>query len=324
MLKVNIDFFSYQDQPILENILFQVSKGEHLSIMGESGSGKSTLLKLIYGLLHLEKGTIFWDKEQLLGPNYNLVPGEDFIKYVSQDFDLMPFTTVTDNIGQHLSVFEQEKHPERIQELLELIEMDRFANTKVKDLSGGQQQRVALAKALAQAPNVLLLDEPFAHIDVHRRNSLRRKIFSYTKASAITVLNVSHNPEDVLSFSDRVLVLKDGRLNALGKTRKIYQNPPDIYTASLFGEVNQIPLSLLNPKADSNTAILVYPHEFKISKVSGLPVRIAQLHFQGSHYLIAGITEENHTVFFNSKRKIQLDDIVYLTIDVKTTNARLL
>ncbi|MEO9511138.1 MAG: ABC transporter ATP-binding protein [Flavobacteriaceae bacterium] len=324
MLKVHIGSFSYQNRPILEDVSFQVAKGEHLSIMGESGSGKSTLLKLIYGLLHLNSGTIFWNREQLLGPNYNLVPGESFIKYLSQDFDLMPFTTVTDNIGQHLSVFEQEKHPERIQELLELIEMTSFAKTLVKDLSGGQQQRVALARALAQQPKILLLDEPFAHIDVFRRNALRRKIFSYTKASSISVLNASHNPEDVLSYADRVLILKEGRLNAIGKTRKLYQSPPDKYTASLFGEVNQIPLSLLNPRADSNTFILVYPHEFKVSKVSGFPVRINQLFFQGSHYLIAGITEKNQTIHFNSRRKILIDDIVYLTIDVKTTNSRLL
>ncbi|MEM9647756.1 MAG: ATP-binding cassette domain-containing protein, partial [Bacteroidota bacterium] len=98
MLNVKIDSFLYQHQTILENINFQVAKGEHLALMGESGSGKSTLLKVIYGLLHLENGEIFWGKLQALGPQFNLVPGEPYMKYLSQDFDLMPFTTVEENI----------------------------------------------------------------------------------------------------------------------------------------------------------------------------------------------------------------------------------
>src|SRR5690606_40426697 len=117
MLKVRIESFGYGDQIILDDITLDVAQGEHLALMGESGSGKSSLLKIIYGLLHLERCSVFWGEKQALGPNFNLVPGEPYMKYLAQDFDLMPFTTVEDNIDQFLSVFERETHVEQIWEL---------------------------------------------------------------------------------------------------------------------------------------------------------------------------------------------------------------
>ena len=165
MLHIRNLSFSYSKEKILEDINIRIQRGEHVAIIGESGCGKSTLLKLIYGLMDLEQGEIFWEDEQILGPAYNLVPGAPFMKYLSQDFDLMPFISVSENISQYLSVFYPEELKERTQELLEMIELTEFADKKVKTLSGGQQQRVALARVLAQKPEVLLLDEPFGHID---------------------------------------------------------------------------------------------------------------------------------------------------------------
>ena len=151
MLKVNQVYFSYQKENlILKDISFQLKEGEHLCIMGESGSGKSTLLKAIYGLLDLNKGDIYWKDQQVLGPAHHLVPGMDFFKYVPQNFDLMPYTTVSENIQKFLSRFYLEESQKRTLELLEVIEMSEFADVKVKNLSGGQQQRVAIARALAK------------------------------------------------------------------------------------------------------------------------------------------------------------------------------
>ena len=136
MLKLNNVSFSYDIAPVLKNINFSVEAGENISIIGESGCGKSTLLKIVYGLLPAE-GKIFWKNKKLLGPNFNLVPGEDFIKYLAQDFDLMLPLSVADNVGKHLSNFYPIKKKRRIRELLEVVELTDIAGKKAKLLSGG-------------------------------------------------------------------------------------------------------------------------------------------------------------------------------------------
>jgi len=170
MLTVENISFAYDVKPVLKNISFSIQKGQHIALIGASGCGKSTLLKVIYGLLEVDNGALFWENQPLLGPNYHLVPGHEHMKYLSQGFDLQAYCTVAENIGQYLSNFEPEVKKVRVQELLDIVELQDFANTKVEQLSGGQKQRVALANALAKKPEVLLLDEPFHNIDNFRRN----------------------------------------------------------------------------------------------------------------------------------------------------------
>ncbi len=291
--------------------------------MGESGSGKSTLLKAIYGLLDLDSGEIFWGKRQVLGPSFNLIPGEKNMRYVAQDFDLMPYTTVAENIGEFLSVFDQENHARRITELLEVIELVDFAEVKVKNLSGGQQQRVALARALAQEPEVLLLDEPFSSIDQFKKNQLRHNLFPYLKEKGITVLNATHDPNDVLSFADDVLVLKDGKTIAYDSIEGLYQKPKEKYVASLFGQVNQLPISLLKEYTEVDASILIYPHEFEISKESGFEVYVVNNHFKGGYYVIEGVAENSQTVFFTNPNALKIHARVYLNVSLQLVNRRI-
>ncbi|WP_343488319.1 ABC transporter ATP-binding protein [Allomuricauda sp. d1] len=323
MLTVENITFSYQKHPVLEDVSFDHLEGKHLAIMGESGSGKSTLLKAIYGLLHLDEGAILWNGDEVLGPNFNLVPGEKTMKYVSQDFDLMPFTNVSENVGEHLSVFDREHHHDRIQELLDIVGLQDFANTKVKSLSGGQQQRVALARALAQEPELLLLDEPFSSIDQFKKNELRHRLFPYLKAKGVTVITATHDPEDVLPFSDDIIVLRNGQKIAFGNTTVLYKNPREKYIATLFGQVNALPIGLLKEYAKQDQTILVYPHEFEISASSGVEVTVKKSFFRGSHYLTEGLAENGQTVLFQSKKRIDSDILVYLNIPLELVNLRL-
>ncbi len=323
MLTVTNLSFSYKNKVVLSNLSFALEKGEHLAIMGESGSGKSTLLKAIYGLLHLDAGTISWDNKQVLGPNYNLVPGESFMKYVSQEFDLMPFISVAENIGQYLSVFEGETHQSRIQELLELIGMEHFADVPIKNLSGGQKQRVALARALAQEPEVLLLDEPFSHIDQFKKNELRYRVFPYLREKGISVLTATHDSNDVLSFADTILVLKDGNMEDYQETERLFKNPKSRYVASLFGTVNELPLKELKAYAEQDISILIYPHEFEISSKSGLEVYVVNNHFKGSHYLIEGVSESGKTLFFTNTKALEVHVKVFLNVSLQLVNSRL-
>ncbi|MEQ9581043.1 MAG: ATP-binding cassette domain-containing protein [Arenibacter sp.] len=209
MLQVNSLSFAYDKKPVLTDINFKVDQGEHISIVGESGCGKSTLLKIIYGHIQPQQGEIFWGEKQVMGPDFNLVPGESYMKYLSQDFDLMPFTTVAENVSQFLSVFYPEELKARTTELLEMIDMVSFAKVKVKNLSGGQQQRVALARVLAQKPELLLLDEPFGHIDNFRKNQLRRNLFEYLKKEGISCITATHDHQDILPYANRIIVIKD-------------------------------------------------------------------------------------------------------------------
>ena len=175
MLQVKNISFGYTNKVVINKIDFTVTPGQNIAILGESGCGKSTLLKLIYGLYDLVEGQIFWNEMAVLGPQFNLIPGMDCMKYLAQDFDLMPYTTVAENVGKYLSNINIEQKNNRIQELLEIVEMTEFANIKAKFLSGGQQQRVAIARVLALEPQVLLLDEPFSHIDNFRKKCVAQK-----------------------------------------------------------------------------------------------------------------------------------------------------
>ncbi len=242
MLKVHKIQFSYQNAAILKSISFSLEKGKNLAIIGESGCGKSTLLKLIYGLHDLDAGQIFWNDIEVLGPKYHLIPGMPFMKYLAQDFDLMPFITVAENVGKYLSNFFPEDKQVRIAELLEIVEMTEYADVKAKLLSGGQMQRVALARVLALEPEVLLLDEPFSHIDNFRKNSLRRNLFAYLKEKSITCIVATHDSTDVLAFADEVAIMKQGKIIESGIPEFIYNHPKSHYIASLFGDVNEIVL----------------------------------------------------------------------------------
>ena len=322
MLHVDHVSFTYDKIPVLEDINLKVSKGEHVSIIGESGCGKSTLLKIIYGLLNVEVGEVYWDETQILGPKFNLVPGEPYMKYLSQDFDLMPFTRVEENVSEFLSVFEPEKLKERTFELLEMIEMTDFAKVKVKYLSGGQQQRVALARVLAERPEILLLDEPFSHIDNFRKNSLRRNLFGYLKNKGVTVITATHDHNDMLPFADNVVVLKDHKIIAKNTPKNLYEHPNDLYIASLFGEANKIPINIVKSYADTKRRIIVYAHEFRVSQNSGLEVVVKRSFYKGGHYMIEGVYEEQK-IYFNNPIALEPERKVFLNVSIETINQRL-
>lgn len=305
MLQVQNIQFSYQDKKNIDNLSFSLEKTKHLAIIGESGCGKSTLLKLIYGLYDLDKGHIFWNDIAVLGPKYNLVPGMPFIKYLAQDFDLMPFITVAENVGKYLSNFFPEAKQARIAALLEIVEMTEFAHVKAKLLSGGQMQRVALARVLALEPEILLLDEPFSHIDNFRKNSLRRKLFAYLKQQNITCIVATHDSTDVLSFADEVLIVKDGTVIESGDPKIIYHHPKTNYIASLFGDVNEFVFK--------GTSHLVYPHQLKVVAQSDLNVTLINSYFRGSHYLMEATLDNQH-IFFESETDIPIGTSVFLTI----------
>ena len=296
MLKVsNISFQYAPKKEILSAISFTLGEGQHLCVMGESGSGKSTLLKAIYGLLDLKKGSIYWKSHEVLGPAFHLVPGMSLFKYVAQDFDLMPYTTVAENIGKFLSRFYPEEKEQRTKELLDVIEMSSFANEKVKTLSGGQQQRVAIARALAKEPELILLDEPFGQIDNFKKNSLRRKLFSYLKEKNISCIVATHDGDDALSFADQMMVIKNKKVIAFDSPRNLYKSPPEHYVAALFDDVNELCVDGENR--------FIYPHQIETSIDSSHKVVVKKSFFKGSFWLIEA-TYNSQAIFFKNAENI--------------------
>lgn len=286
MLSVDHITFKYKDQNTLNDISFQLKKGSHLAVMGESGCGKSTLLKAIYGLLDLESGSICYQEEELFGPEQHLVPGHPFMKFLTQELNIMPFTSVFENVAEHLSRFDMEAREKRALELIEVVDLSQYKDTKVMNLSGGQKQRVALAKVLSKEPEVLLLDEPFSQIDHFRKNELRYRLFHYLKEKSISCITATHDRNDVLPLADELMIMREGKVVAHNTPKYLYENPSDVYSASLFSEVNVVPAIIFNPKSPKMDTIL-YPNEIFITeKEKGVIGVVTQCYFQGNGYLL--------------------------------------
>jgi len=253
----------------------------------------------------LNSGQIYWNDTEVLGPKYHLIPGMDYMKYLAQDFDLMPFITVAENVGKYLSNIYKDKKNQRIAELLDIVEMSELAHVKAKYLSGGQMQRIALARVLALEPEVLLLDEPFSHIDNFRKNSLRRKLFAYLKEKQITTIVATHDSSDVLSFADEALVMQNGTLLAQDTPQNLYQNPKSHYIASLFGDVNTVTLD--------GKEILLYPHQLVVDKKGALQVVVLNSFFKGAVYLIEA-TYNDHLLYFENDTALEKGSAIGLRI----------
>jgi len=310
MLEINQISFSYGNDSVVNDVSFSVEKGQIISIIGASGSGKSTLLKLVYGLLDANSGQMFWNKNQILGPKFHLVPGMDYMKYLAQDFDLMPFVSVAENVGRFLSNFYLKEKAERINELLELVEMTDFAHVKAKFLSGGQMQRVALARVLALEPEVLLLDEPFSHIDSYQKNRISRHLFAYCKKKGITVLFTSHTPEEALMFSDEIVVMQNGEVIEKDVPEKIYNFPKTEYIARLTGDINVIPVSYFGK--NDGSILYVRPHQIKIAE-NGLKVEVIQNYFKGNGFLVK-VQYHNDFFYIDNTTEIPIHKLIYLQI----------
>lgn len=291
MLEVkNISFSYTPGKKVIQSVSFNLEQGKMMALIGESGSGKSTILKLIYGFLSCGEGGIYYNDTKLLGFKGSLVPGELQFKYLEQDFGLMPYSTVGENVGNFLSNTNREEKEDRIRFLLNLVEMTDYLHVKANDLSGGQKQRVALAKVLAQTPAVLLLDEPFSQVDTFKKNILKRAVFDFAKENNISIILATHEVEDALAFADEMAIIKTGKIEQKGTPVYIYNNPQSEYVARLFGELTVFTREE-NPELFGEIEedkILVYPHQISISE-EGLKVKVLRSYFLGSHYLIESI-----------------------------------
>lgn len=313
MLNIQNLNYNYPDfnNNVVSDINFAVEKGEVISIIGESGSGKSTLLKLIYGLLDFKEGEILYKTKKLRGSAYNLIPGHKMMKYVAQDYDLLDFVTVGENVGKFLSNFDLELKQQNIDEALDVVEMSDFKHIFPNKLSGGQRQRVSIARALAQQPEILLLDEPFSNLDQTLKLTIREKIMDWCKAHQITVIFTTHDLNDAFYTSDKILVLHEGKMIQFDEVEKVRESPASEYVAKLFGYVNV----LKDAKSfEINSAnVIVYPEEVVISENGKFEGKVISTKFQGRDYLIR-FSSYNIELITYSTHKILTNELLRFDI----------
>lgn len=222
----------------VEHFDLQVDRGEFVSFLGPSGCGKTTTLRMIAGFEVPSSGNIKINGDDVT----NRPPNRRNVGMVFQSYALFPNMTVADNIGFGLKVARQPNSAikQRVAEMLALIKLEKFGDRYPYQLSGGQQQRVALARALAIKPQVLLLDEPLSALDAKIRVSLRQEIKSIQRQLGITTVYVTHDQEEALSLSDRVVVMSEGRIEQIGTPFQIYNFPQTPFVASFVGTLNLI------------------------------------------------------------------------------------
>lgn len=219
----------------VHDITISITPGKITAIVGESGSGKSTLLKLLYGLLAPDEGEVFFKGELVMGPVEKLIPGHDHMKMVTQHTDdLNLFATVRENVSALLPNTNLEYKKNETERMLSQLNVLALQDKRVADLSGGEKQRVAIARALITRPAVLFLDEPFNQVDASFREGLQQNIREIVAQSGLTVVMVSHDPAEVLSMADELVVLKKGSIVERGTPEEMYSEPKMLYTAQLL------------------------------------------------------------------------------------------
>ena len=302
LLNVRNLYFGYNSTSLLfRNLNLSVEKGKIIALAGESGCGKSTLLNIIYGLIDWQSGEIYLEDERIFGPKGNIVPGEKGMKLVSQHYDLMPYLTVKENVGKFISNTNLTEKKQKVAELLEVVGLTDFANVLPKNLSGGQQQRVAIARALSVMPKLLLLDEPFSNLDYSRKMELRERLFSYAKEHQLSVMISTHEIQEILPWTDQIIVLQEGRMIQNDNAEETFNNPYNSYVAKLLGEVNTVTeeeKSLLNISKN-----YFFPHKIHL-KENGLEAEVLESRFAGNHYWNK-IVINNIPLIMYSKSKVE-------------------
>lgn len=303
----------------VDTVDLSVEDGEFVTLVGPSGCGKSTTLRMIAGFISPSEGAI-----EMNGQNISeLTPDKRDIGMVFQSIALFPHMTVTENIAYGMTVssedFSQEEKDERVEEMLELIEMPETADRYPDELSGGQQQRIGLARSLALQPEILLLDEPLSALDEKLREQMQTELTRIQQELGVTTVFVTHNQEEAMTMSDRIVVMNDGDFEQIGTPDEIYNEPESVFVADFMGKSNLFPGEVARNEADQSvvrTALGEYVTE-DTSFREGTPVQLLvrpegmQLSApsdSGGENTLTGTVEIVHLLGSVTRYHVQTDD----------------
>jgi iron(III) transport system ATP-binding protein len=269
----------------LNNISFVQKRHHKIALVGETGSGKSTLLKIIAGLAQADEGEVLFQEKMVEGPLTTLVPGCEGIAYLSQHFQL-PHSLRVEQVLRYANTLDDPA------ELYEVCRIRHLLSRRTDELSGGERQRIALALALITAPTLLLLDEPFSNLDITHKRMIKDVIHDIGHTLKITCILVSHDPTDILSWADIVIVLRDGAMLQKDSPQNVYRNPADEYVAALFGSHTVLEAAHYRALASDSTMktprkkLILRPEDLRISqtKTKGIRGKVSHVLYYGSHY----------------------------------------
>lgn len=245
----------------VKNISFQLEKGELVSFLGPSGCGKTTLLNIIGGFVKNDSGSIYLEDKDIT----EYPPEKREIVTVFQNYALFPHMNVIENVKYGLKYrgYNKEEQIKLAKEYLKIVGLEGYEKNSVGELSGGQQQRVALARALVLQPKILLLDEPFSNLDAKLKIAMREEIKELQKRLGISMIFVTHDQEEALSISDRIVVMSNGEIVQIGKPEEIYYSPKNRYVAEFIGKINFLEIGNKRPEEikmrrdDSGDAVIL-------------------------------------------------------------------
>ena len=314
---------SFGDNVILKDFDFKVKKDEFLTILGPSGCGKTTILRLIGGFEEPDEGKILFDGEDIT----NKEAYERKINTVFQKYALFPHMNVYKNIAFGLNIKKMDKNliKEKVKEVLKLVNLSGFENREIESLSGGQQQRIAIARALVNEPEVLLLDEPLGALDLKLRQAMQIELKRIQKSVGITFIYVTHDQEEALSMSDTVVVLNDGEIQQMDSPLNIYNEPKNAFVADFIGESNIIEAKMLSdfkvrfldydfPCVDSgfnkmeDVEVVVRPEDvLLVDENYQIEGTVTSLVFKGVHYEMT-VDVDGYSMLVQSTEKREVGD----------------
>lgn len=297
----------FEENRGIEKIDFSIEKGELISLLGPSGCGKTTLLNIIGGFLKPDNGKIYLENRDIT----DIPPEKRDISTVFQSYALFPHMNVLENIkyGLKYKKLTKEEQNELALEYLKIVGLDGYEKKSIQELSGGQQQRVALARALVLYPKILLLDEPFSNLDAKLKISMREELKELQKNLKISMIFVTHDQEEALSISDKVVVMNNGRIEQIGTPEEIYYSPINEYVANFIGKSNFI--------LKDGAKKLIRPENIKIEKNQKGNWEVINKEFMGAYTILKirnGIEELYVNIQGEKGREYKLGDLVEISM----------
>lgn len=346
---------SYGDKPVVKNLSLNIKKGEFVTLLGPSGCGKTTTLRMIAGFEQPTSGHIYFNGKDIT----ELPPHKRNLNTVFQKYALFPHLTVFGNIAfglklklipdgepapnkkgemvQKMRKYTKAEIQQKVNAILKMVDLEDYGHRQVSSLSGGQQQRVAIARALVNEPEVLLLDEPLGALDLKMRKDMQLELMQMHKKLGITFVYVTHDQEEALTMSDKIVVMKDGVIQQIGTAQKIYDEPANAFVADFIGESNILSGIMVTDfcieisghkyecvdkgfKYNEPVDVIIRPEDIKIVDLEDkhclIEAEVLTCVFKGDHYQVTALTfgDERNEIVIHDNVEVKVGDKIGLYI----------